>query len=168
MTVTEVPLLGATEHTTSLVVGWAATDVNAHMRSTAYLDAVNDCRMRYFHVHGWPVERFHAARIGPMVLGEQIVYRRELRMGDTATVEQYCAGLSPDGARWRLRNIVRRQSDGAVAATVTSDGAWVDLDRRCLVAPRDDVRALFAALASTPDHASLAPIETRSRSSLVN
>jgi acyl-CoA thioesterase FadM len=38
-----------TSHTTRVTVGWAATDANAHMRSTAYLDAINDCRTHFFH-----------------------------------------------------------------------------------------------------------------------
>jgi acyl-CoA thioester hydrolase len=143
---------------TRLVVGWAATDVNGHMRSTAYLDAVNDCRVRYFHECGWPIERFHAQRIGPVLLGEQIVYSRELRMGDVALVDQCLAGLGPDGCRWRLRNVVRRQADDVVAATVTSDGAWMDLDRRCLVEPPAELMAVLLAVAPAADIAALPPL----------
>ncbi len=142
---------GPVEHVTHLVVGWAATDANAHMRSTAYLDAVNDCRVAFFHRGGWSLERFRAAGIGPVLLREEIAYRRELRMGDAATVDQALAGLSPDGSRWKLRNTVRHDG-GAVAATVTSAGSWVDLERRRLVAPPLELFELLASLPYTDDH----------------
>jgi acyl-CoA thioester hydrolase len=136
---------------TELTVAWAAIDANAHLRSTAYLDAVNDCRMQFFHVHGWPLARFQAERIGPVLLDEHITYSRELRLGDRAVVELTLAGLRHSGAAFRFRNVVRRTDDGAVAATVTSDGAWMDLDRRRLVTPPPAVVALLDTLARHDD-----------------
>ena len=46
------------------------------------------------------------------------------------------------------------KADGRVAATVTVDGAWLDLDRRKLAVPPPDLAAAFAAM---PPHESAAP-----------
>jgi acyl-CoA thioester hydrolase len=159
MTAIDTWLPSSIDNTTHLTVGWAVTDANGHMRSTAYLDAVNDCRFLYFHRAGWTLERLHAARLGPILIAEEITYRRELRTGASATIEQALAGLSPDGARWKLRNTVRRDADGTVAAAVTSTGAWIDLDRRRLIEPPADLLAAFDALPRTDDFESLASLE---------
>jgi acyl-CoA thioester hydrolase len=39
-----------------------------------------------------------------------------------------------DGARWTIEHTIYK-ADGRVAATVTVDGAWLDLDRRKLAVP---------------------------------
>jgi acyl-CoA thioester hydrolase len=148
-------LADVTRHATRFRVGWAVTDANAHMRSTAYLDAVNDCRMQYLHDRGWSLERFLSERVGPVLLDDQVNYRHELRLGDAATVDMALAGASLDGARVRLRNIVRREPDDKIAASVTSTIAWVDLDRRRLVVPPDDVHAVLTELERTIDYETL-------------
>jgi acyl-CoA thioester hydrolase len=129
-------------------VGWAAVDANAHMRSTAFLDAVNDARMHFFFDHGWPVDRFVLERIGPVLLRETIEYRHELRFGDFAAVDMSLVEQTPTGERFTLHNVMRRTSDDIVAATVTSTIGWIDLDRRRLTRRPDDLSALIGALPS--------------------
>jgi len=136
---------------TRFVVGWAATDANAHMRSTAYLEAAIDSRVDYLQRNGWPMARFHARRIGPILLSDEVAYRRELRMGDVATIDLELAGSSLDGARFRLRNTIRRSDDHRISATVLSNCAFVDLDQRQLILPPAELVDVLSALPRTED-----------------
>lgn len=133
-----------------LVVGWTATDVNGHMRSPAYLEAANDRRMQAFHDAGWPLARFRTERIGPVLLREEITFRRELSMNAHATVDLALAGLSTNGSRWRLRCTVRHTC-GEIAASVTGSGGWVQLDERRLVSPPRDLLMAMRTLPPTDD-----------------
>ena len=53
------------------------------------------------------------------------------------------AGLSADGARFRLRNTIV-WADGRPAATVTSSIGWLDPVERRLTMPPEDLRRLVA------------------------
>jgi len=145
------PRTATTPPLTRFMVGWAATDANAHMRSTAYLEAAIDSRVDYLQRNGWPLSRFHAHRIGPVLLSDEVAYRRELRMGDEATIDLELAGASLDGARFRLRNTIRRADDYRVSATIVSNCAWVDLDQRQLSVPPADLFDVINALPHTED-----------------
>jgi acyl-CoA thioester hydrolase len=132
------------------IVGWTDTDVNAHMRSPAYLEMANDRRMLAFHEAGWPLARFHEEGLGPVLLEESLQFRRELLMNTRATVDLQLAGLSLDGSRWRLRCTVRR-ADGKVAAVVSGTGGWDDLAQRRLVVPPPGLDDLLVPLERTDD-----------------
>ncbi|MFE3229539.1 hypothetical protein [Nocardia sp. NPDC059228] len=53
-----------------------------------------------------------------------------------------------------MRNTFTR-ADGTVAATVTSTGGWLDLTRRRLISPPDDLLTLLRDLSRTVDFADL-------------
>jgi acyl-CoA thioester hydrolase len=55
-------------------------------------------------------------------------------------------GASADRCRSKVRNTIRREVDGVVAATVTGTGGFVDLARRRLAVPPADLVALLASL----------------------
>jgi acyl-CoA thioester hydrolase len=132
------------------IVGWTDTDVNAHMRSPAYLEMANDRRMLAFHQAGWTIQRFHEVGVGPVLLEEALQFRRELLMNTRATIDLRLAGLSEDGSRWRLRCTVRR-ADHQVAAVVSGSGGWIDLQDRRLVVPPHGLDDLLAPLERTDD-----------------
>jgi acyl-CoA thioester hydrolase len=121
-------------------------DFNAHMRNTAFLDRCADVRMMFFAGHGFPMREFYRLRIGPVVLRDDIEYRQEIGLLEPFEVALEVAGLSADGARFALRNVIRK-SDGSLCARITSTGGWLDLDARKLVAPPS---ALYAALQAVP------------------
>jgi acyl-CoA thioester hydrolase len=129
---------------------WADMDFNAHMKNTAYLDICPDVRMMYFAEHGFPISEFERRRLGPVIRRDEIDYHRELRLLDPFTVDLTLAGISADGSHFLLRNEFRR-GDGRVAARVTSEGGWLDLDARRLCAPPPELAALLAALEKTAD-----------------
>lgn len=139
---------------------WPDMDQNGHMRTVAYLEVAEDSRMQYFASRGYSMDSFLKHRIGPVVSRDELQYRAELRLLDAAVVRLELAGISPDGARFRLRNTVVR-ADGRTAATVTSTVGWLDLAERRLTAPPDELRKLVAELPRTQDFAELPGLEPR-------
>ena len=134
----------------SFEVAWAALDAIGHMANTAYLDVCVDCRFAYFASQGFSPPDFFRYRVGPVVRKDEVEYFRELRMLDSFTVSLALAGVSPDASRFRLRNEIRR-ADGELAARITSQGGWLDLDKRRLVVPPEALARAVLALDHTDD-----------------
>jgi len=128
----------------TLCAGWSDMDFNSHMRNTAFLDKSADVRMMFFAERGFPVEEFSRLKLGPVVMKDEVEYRREVGLLQQIRVTLALAGLSADGSRFVLRNEVLA-ADGRLCAQVTSSGGWLDLVQRKLIAPP---AALLAALQS--------------------
>lgn len=143
----------------SFQVSWAHLDANRHMKNTAYLDLCVDVRMMYFAEHGFAPHDFERLRLGPVVRRDEVDYYRELRLLERVRVTFSLAGISPDASRFRIRNEFFR-SDATLAARVTSQGGWLDLAARKLVAPP---HALYEALNSLERSADFAPLDSSVR-----
>jgi acyl-CoA thioester hydrolase len=124
---------------------WADMDANAHMANVAYLSKCVDARMSFFKQHGFPVTEFAKRRIGPVVRRDELEYHREIGLLDPITVTLQLAGMAPDGSRFRLRNEILN-GDGKLAARITSEGGWLDLAKRKLIAPPGDLLAALSAM----------------------
>lgn len=129
----------------SFTVRWADCDVNAHMRNTAYSEYGTDVRMAFLEHAGFPFERISKLGIGPVLLREELDYLREMKLGETITVDLRQLGLSPDGMRFRFQHAFMR-ADGELAARIVLEGGWVDLRRRKLTAPPEPLARAFSAL----------------------
>ena len=127
-------------------VRWAELDGNGHLRNSAYLDLASHVRMMCFASHGFPAEEFARRRFGPVVRRDELSYRRELRLLDEIAVTFEIEAMSRDGSRFRIVNRFLR--DGTEVARVTSTGGWLDLDRRQLTTPPDDLIAVMRRLVS--------------------
>jgi acyl-CoA thioester hydrolase len=124
---------------------WADMDANAHMANVAYLSKCVDARMSFFKQHGFPVTEFAKRRIGPVVRRDELEYHREIALLEPITVTLQLAGMAPDGSRFRLRNEILN-GDGKLAARITSEGGWLDLAKRKLIAPPGDLLAALSAM----------------------
>jgi acyl-CoA thioester hydrolase len=129
---------------------WSDIDQNGHMRTHAFLVSAEDSRMQYFAAHGYPVREFTRCGLGPVIQRDDLQYLAELRLMATADIGLRLAGVSADGARFRMRNTFTRD-DGTVACVVTSTGGWLDLATRHLTTPPGDLHSLLANLARTDD-----------------
>ena len=129
----------------SAVAGWADMDANAHMANFAYLNKCVDARMGFFKQHGFPVTEFAKRRIGPVVRRDELEYHREVGLLEPITVTLALAGMAPDGSRFRLVNEILK-GDGRLAARIRSEGGWMDLVARKLIAPPDDLCRALAAM----------------------
>jgi acyl-CoA thioester hydrolase len=132
---------GSADRPERFVVGWGDLDGNNHMANTAILDRAADTRFRYFSLHGFPGQRFATERIGPVIVRDELVYRKELRLLDEFTVDVKVVGLSGDGVRFALENTFR-DIHGEVSAIVNSEGVWFDLDERRPRAPPPELDAV--------------------------
>ena len=108
-----------------LLAGWSDMDFNAHMKNTAFLDKAADVRLMFFAENGFPTAEVTRLRIGPVVVRDEIDYRKEVELLQEIDVTLALAGMSPDAARWLLRTEVRR-TDGKVCARATSDSQACD------------------------------------------
>ena len=124
---------------------WADMDPNGHMRHSAYADYAADQRVAVLAGWGYTVARFAELRLGPILFREETRFLKEISIGEEIRVDGKLVSASDDGARWTIRHTIRK-ADGRVAATVTVDGAWLDLDRRKLTVPPPELAAAFAAL----------------------
>jgi acyl-CoA thioester hydrolase len=138
--------MSGTVFSISSVAGWAEMDANAHMANTAYLSKCVDARMGFFKQYGFPVTEFAKRRIGPVVRRDELEYFREIALLEPITITLALGGLAPDGSRFRLVNEILA-ADGKLAARIRSEGGWLDLAARRLIAPPAD---LFAALSAMP------------------
>ena len=129
----------------STFAAWADMDANAHMGNVAYLNKCVDARMSFFKQHGFPVTEFAKRQIGPVVRRDELEYFREIGLLEPITVTLEIAGMAPDGSRFRLRNEILNE-DGKRAARITSEGGWLDLAKRKLIAPPADLLEALSAM----------------------
>jgi acyl-CoA thioester hydrolase len=129
-------------------------DANAHMGNFAYLNKCVDSRMSFFKQAGFPVTEFAKRRIGPVVRRDELEYFREIGLHEPITVTLALGGIAPDGSRFRLVNEVLL-ADGRVAARIQSEGGWLDLVARKLIAPPEDLLAALNAMPRTAEFEAL-------------
>jgi acyl-CoA thioester hydrolase len=134
----------------TLLASWADMDFNSHMRNTAFLDKSADVRLMFFAENGFPAGEFSRLRIGPVIMKDEVEYRKEVRLLQEITVTLAIAGHAEDGSRFLLRNEIFRP-DGTLCARVTSSGGWLDLAARKLVAPPQALHDAMKSLPQTSD-----------------
>ncbi len=135
-------------------VRWADLDGNRHVRNTAFSEYATHTRFRLLAAHGFDQATLESLRFGPVMMREEIRYRREVLFGDALVVNVRCAGLSSDSSQWRVHQDVLR-ADGKEAAVLTIQGGWIDLDARKLIAPPAELSAVLQALPRTRDYETL-------------
>ena len=137
----------------ALFARWPDMDAQQHMRNAAYLGAAEDCRLRYLAEHGFSTEALRARQLGPVVLEDHLVYKREIALHEAFTVDLSVAAMTEDARRMKLRNTFCRDRDGALCAVVESVVVWLDLAQRKPAAPPADLREAWLTLARTVDFA---------------
>jgi acyl-CoA thioester hydrolase len=130
-------------HSQTYSVRWAELDPNGHMRHSAYADFAADQRVHWLASLGYDVKKFAELRLGPILFREETKYLKELHGGEQIKVDGRVTGGTPDGARWTIEHTIYK-ADGRVAAIVTVDGAWLDLDRRKLTVPPAELAQALA------------------------
>jgi acyl-CoA thioester hydrolase len=130
-------------HSQTYTVRWAELDPNGHMRHSAYADFAADQRVHWLASLGFDVKKFAELRLGPILFREETKYLKEISGGEAIRVEGRVTAGAPDGSRWTIEHTIYK-ADGRLAATVTVDGAWLDLDRRKLTVPPAELAQAMA------------------------
>jgi acyl-CoA thioester hydrolase len=134
----------------SFQVLWANIDANRHLRHSAYADFAAQVRLNYFHDHGFSTEEFVKLQIGAILFREETTYFKEIGMNELVKVDLFLAGSRKDGSRWRIIHHIFR-SDGIKAATIEADGAWMDLVKRKLTNPPEQILNMLEHMPKTPN-----------------
>jgi len=127
------------------LVRWSECDANGHLRNTAYSEYGIETRVCFLAENGFPFARFVDHAIGPVIQREEIDYLHELRMGDAVEVDFKGLGVSPDGARFKLCHDFRAPGGRKVARIVIT-GGWMDLRRRRLAPPPEELLQILSSL----------------------
>lgn len=114
-------------------VMWSQVDANMHLRHSAYADFAAQARLEMLMKLGFDNDIFTKYRIGPILFREELIYLREIRPNDTIRMTCVLTRSRKDGSRWSFKQEMFR-GDGVKAAIINVDGAWIDLDKRKLIA----------------------------------
>ncbi len=129
---------------------WANLDPNMHLRHTAYNDYAAQTRLSYFIEFGLSVAKIQKAGIGPILFREDTRFLKEVKMGESIRVDCVVNGLRKDGSRWNIFHHIWR-SDQEIAATIQVEGAWIDISRRKLAIPDEEVRDIMFSFPQSQD-----------------
>jgi acyl-CoA thioester hydrolase len=123
-------------------IRWSDLDANGHVNYAVYIDAAGDLRYHFFTAHGFPPGRFDELGIGPVYTSLHADFFREVRMGETVTVTYALSGLSPSGARWKVRHEVLK-SNGKKAVGIDLEGTLLNLSTRKPALPIPELLQVF-------------------------
>lgn len=88
--------------------------------------------------------------MGPIYTSINAQFFREVLMGETVTITYVLSGLSPQGARWKIRHDVLK-SNGKKAVSIDFEGALLNLSTRKSVLPTPELLQTFNLIPRATD-----------------
>src|SRR4028118_50413 len=135
--------------TSRIEVRWSDLDPNYHVRHSAYYDYGASSRVDFLHRHGITAKFMQDHFFGPMLFREECVFRKEIRFSDNVTVDLKLRNARRDYSRWSILHHIFTDNN-ILAAVITIDGAWIDLNKRKLTSPPAEVGAAFEVMPRDP------------------
>lgn len=136
--------------TMPLQIRWSDIDANRHLRHSVYYDYGAAMRMKFLSERGLSTQKLEEFHIGPILLREEAVFRREIKLEDNVTIDVELLKTTADYGRWSLRhNLIK--ADGTVAAIITIDGAWIDMNLRKMAVPNEFIKNIFETFPRSPE-----------------
>ena len=126
-------------------VRWSDLDPNVHLRHSVYYDWGAFCRIAFFEQHNLTPGMMQHLQIGPILFREECIFRREIRLGDSVTIDLQVLKAKRDYSRWTIQHTVRKNGD-TISAIITVDGAWLDTGKRKLATPPIDVNETLSQM----------------------
>lgn len=124
---------------------WANFDANAHMRHTAYNDYAAEVRSRFFMSQGFSLTEFAKHNIGPILFSENTTFFREIKLGENITANLELIAASSKFERFKFKHQIIKEN-GVVSAEIEVYGAWIDLTKRKLTVPPQEMITIFENL----------------------
>ena len=88
-----------------------------------------------------------AQGFGPILFREECVFRKEIKLSDKIFMHTKTSKVNSDASRWSIVHEFMNE-DNKLCATITGDGAWMDLKLRKLASPTPAIA--IEALSSMP------------------
>lgn len=131
-------------------VRWSEVDANRHLRNTVFSEICIDARLAFLAMYGSGADVFDELQVGPVLMREDIRYRREVFLDEIVSVRLRADGLSDDGSHWCVHHEIIRSS-GKTAATLIATGGWFDLRTRKLIVPPEATARALRRMEHGPD-----------------
>lgn len=131
-------------------IRWADIDANRHLRHSVYYDFGAAARMKLLYERGLTTHKLEELKIGPILFREEAVFRREIHLEDNISITVEMHACTEDYSRWSLRHTFLKEN-GTLAATITIDGAWIDLTLRKLAKPDVFIQRIFSQFPKSAD-----------------
>jgi acyl-CoA thioester hydrolase len=87
-------------------------------------------------------------QFGPILLREECNFRREIISGDSVSIDLMLTKSKNDFSRWTIQHYIHK-NENILAAVLTVDGAWMDVNKRKLASPPEQVHHVFSAMPKT-------------------
>ena len=136
------------EYKKKVEIRWSDLDPNFHLRHSVYYDWGAFLRMSFLVEHGLTPEVMMLEKIGPILLREEAVFKKEIHFGDAIEINVKVSKLSPDIRRWSMVHEIWKNSD-KLSAIITVDGAWIDTEKRKRATPPDIFKQCFDSIPKT-------------------
>jgi acyl-CoA thioester hydrolase len=128
-----------------LQVRWSDIDANRHLRHSVYYDYGAFCRMELLSKIGLTTAKLEELGIGPILFREEAIFRREIVFEDRIRITSEIMKATEDYSRWSIRHQILK-ADESNAATITVDGAWIDMGKRKLATPDLFAQQIFSQI----------------------
>ena len=120
-------------------------DANRHLRHSAYADFAAQTRIELLKLMGFDQDVLKSLNVGPILFREELIYKREINLSERIQVTCLLSSWNPERGFWSFRQEILK-ADGALAAIVNVDGAWLDLQARKLTALPTILNEAFAQI----------------------
>lgn len=117
---------------------WSDLDPNFHVRHSAYYDFGAQHRIEILETLGLTMKVMQAQGFGPILFREECVFRKEIKLSDKIVMHTKSSQVNEDGSRWSIVHEFRNDAN-QVCATITVDGAWMDIKMRKLASPTPEL-----------------------------
>jgi len=125
-----------------LQVRWSDMDPNFHLRHSVYYDWGALCRVDFLSKYHLTPDVMMKLQLGPILLREECVFRKEIRPGDNVTINLELLRSKRNYSRWTIQHTIMKNGD-TVSAIITVDGAWIDVVKRKLIVPPQEAIQAF-------------------------
>jgi acyl-CoA thioester hydrolase len=133
------------EFSRRIQIRWSDLDPNFHIRHSVYYDWGAFCRVEFLTEAGLTTQLMQELKFGPILFREECVFRKEIRSEDVITMDVSLIRSKKDFSRWSIQHRIVK-ADGTLCATLTVDGAWMDVVKRKLSSPPEKVHEVFNAM----------------------
>jgi len=120
-------------HEKTFVISEAHLDSFGHMNNARYLERFEQARWDLITERGFGIETIRRTSTGPVVLEVQIRFLRELGPRDPIVIRSSLDSYT--GKVGKIRQVMIKSADGAVAAEAIFTFGLFDMGRRKLIEP---------------------------------